>query len=134
VPTEGISTRLEAFIAAHVESVGQLEVLLLLHADPARAWDAAAVAQALRVDAAWAGETLAALTDRRLAARVPGQTLCYRYAIEQSNHAAVDELARAYADRRVTVIQLIFAKPADRLRVFADAFRLFKDDRGGKDG
>jgi hypothetical protein len=40
---------------------------------------------------------------------------------------AIEELARAYADRRVTVIGLIFAKPLDKIRSFADAFRIRKD-------
>lgn len=121
---EGISHRLEAFIAEHVDSVGLLEVLLLLHAAPDTALDAAAVAKALRVDPAWTEQTMAGLADKRLIARAGD---AYRYDLTHAGHDVVDELARAYADRRVTVIGLIFSKPADRLRVFADAFRLFRD-------
>jgi len=33
----------------------------------------------------------------------------------------------SYADRRVTVIGLIFSKPVDKIRSFADAFRIRKD-------
>ena len=40
---------------------------------------------------------------------------------------AVVRLAKDYAERRVTVITLIFSKPVDKLRTFADAFRLRKD-------
>jgi hypothetical protein len=43
----------------------------------------------------------------------------------------VNDLARAYAERRVNVIALIFSKPATSLRHFADAFRLRKDRSDG---
>ena len=42
-------------------------------------------------------------------------------------HRAVAGLAREYAARRVTVIGLIFSKPVDKIRSFADAFRLRRD-------
>jgi hypothetical protein len=45
--------------------------------------------------------------------------------------AAVAQLARDYAERRVTIITLIFSKPVDKLRSFADAFRLRKDNPNG---
>ena len=42
--------------------------------------------------------------------------------------AAIDELARLYNERRVTVITLIFTKPTDPLRSFADAFKFRRRD------
>jgi hypothetical protein len=39
----------------------------------------------------------------------------------------INELAMAYHNRRVTVIGLIFSKPLDKIRSFADAFRFRKD-------
>ena len=103
---DGISARVKQLITEHVDSVMQLEVLLLLAGQggqPVRGWTATELAQQLRVDAAWVDTTL------------------------RSMAATVNELAAAYADRRVTVIGLIFAKPTDKLRSFADAFRLRKD-------
>ncbi len=41
-------------------------------------------------------------------------------------------LAEGYAERRVTVINLLFSKPVERIRTFADAVRLRKD--GGSHG
>jgi hypothetical protein len=35
----------------------------------------------------------------------------------------VEALARAYAERRVSIIHLIFSKPSERIRTFADAFK-----------
>jgi hypothetical protein len=52
----------------------------------------------------------------------------YRYAPSRPALAAqVDALAQAYRAGRVAVINLIYNKPPDPLRSFADAFKLRKD-------
>jgi DNA-binding IclR family transcriptional regulator len=109
----------------------QLEVLLLLAGSPGKVWTAPDLAQQLRIDAAWVDGQLRTMTAGGLVAvseqsgPAPAQ---YRFEPRTPELAhAVDELAHAYADRRVTVIGLIFAKPTDKLRSFADAFRIRKD-------
>ena len=124
-----IAAHVRAFIAERVDSVAQLEVLLLLHARPDRGWTARDVAAELRIDPNWAERQLAELPRRALAA-ASGES--YRYAPATAELAdAVAGLAKAYAERRVTVINLIFSRPADTLRSFADAFRLRKDKPDG---
>jgi hypothetical protein len=41
----------------------------------------------------------------------------------------VDEVAAAYPRFRVSIINLIFSKPIDKIRTFADAFRLTKEEK-----
>jgi hypothetical protein len=123
----GISQEVRALIAERIDSLVQLEVLLLLRAAPDRPWTAAEVAQALRIDPTWATGQLGDLAARGLlaSADVPG---AYRYAPATPELVrAVTQLEKDYAERRVTVITLIFSKPVDKLRSFADAFRLRKD-------
>lgn len=110
----------------------QLEMLLLLHREPTRLWTAADIARELRIDSAWSGQQLQLLVARRLLAVVDAKTPSYRYESASSDAIAVDSLARAYADRRVRVIGMIYSKPAETLRNFADAFRFRRDD-GRKD-
>ena len=126
---EGIPARVTQFITDHVESVMQLEVLLLLAGQPGRAWSAADLAQQLRIDPAWVDGQLRAMTAKGLVVVVDAApTPQFRYEPRTPDLArTVDELARAYADRRVTVIGLIFSNPVDKLRSFADAFRIRKD-------
>jgi hypothetical protein len=120
-------------IADSIDSVEQLEILLLLQQHPARTWTAESVARELRVSPLSAGDRLEDLTRDALLVRVKGNEEEYRYA---PGSAALDEAARglatAYTERRVTVINLIFSKPVDKIRTFADAFRLRKkeDDNG----
>lgn len=116
-------------IDEHVGSVVQLETLLMLHADAARSWTADEVAASLRIDRAWAQGQLEGLCASRLASCAGDPAPGYRFAPADGRlAAAVDGLARAYAERRVTVISLIFAKPPDTLRAFSDAFRLRRDE------
>ncbi len=121
------------FIVDHVDSVEQLEILLLLHQHPGRTWDAEAVARELRISALSAGDRLEDQARAGLLARVEGSPGRFRYAPgTPALDEAVSGLATAYAERRVTVINLIFSKPVDKIRTFADAFRLRKgeDDNG----
>lgn len=111
----------------------QLELLLLLHANPGRAWSAADVAQELRIDPAWAGGQLGELVAHALIAPAAEDPRAFRY-VSTSLDATVAQLARDYAERRVTIITLIFSKPVDKLRSFADAFRLRKDTKENPNG
>ncbi len=117
------------FIADHIDSVEQLEILLLLFHHPERSWTAEAVARELRISALSAGDRLKDMARSTLLARVQGSEGEYRYAPEnQQQGVVVAGLAAAYSERRVTVINLIFSKPIDKIRTFADAFRLRRDD------
>lgn len=125
---DGITPRVKQFIAEHIDSVMQLEVLLLLAAQPGKVWTSEELARDLRIDAAWVEGQLRAMGGRGVIRAAEGSTPQFRYEPRTPEVAAtVEELAQAYADRRVTVIGLIFSKPVDKLRSFADAFRLRKD-------
>ena len=125
----GIPEPVRHFIAQHVESVEQLEVLLHLRAHADRAWTADEVAQALHIDAASAARRLDDLCGRGVLAAAEESPRRYRYSPAlPAVDAVVGSLAEAYATRRVSVISLIFAKPTDTIQTFADAFRIRRDD------
>jgi hypothetical protein len=125
---DAIPNDVKGFIAAHVESVLQLELLLLLHAQAPRQWTAQELAQELRIDAAWAPGQLAGLAEAGVLAATADVPPAYRYDPRTPQlDDAVRGLAREYETRRVTIIGLIFSKPIDKIRSFADAFRIRKD-------
>ena len=132
LPASGIPEDVRAFVADHIDSVLQLELLLLLHKKRDRDFDAAEVVAELRIDAAWAAAQLEDFCARGILTCIEGTPRRYRYA-PQSAHvdAAIARLDQTYADRRVSVISLIFSKPADKLRSFSDAFRVRKDKSDG---
>lgn len=128
----GLSEEVKTFITEHISSVEQLEVLLLLHREQQR-WSAQEVSQELRIDPASAAERLADLQGRGLLVESAGETTpLYQYQPQKSNlDYTVNDLAKAYQEYRVTVISLIFSKPIDKIRTFADAFKFRKDKGDG---
>jgi hypothetical protein len=132
VTDDGITAPVKQFITEHIDSVMQLEILLLLAGQPGRVWTAADLAQQLRIDATWVDGQLRGMAAAGLVAvtevqpSVPAPQFRYEPRTPDLTKT-VGDLAHAYADRRVTVIGLIFSKPVDKIRSFADAFRLRKD-------
>ncbi len=126
VAEAGIPPAVERLIAAHIHSVEQLEVLLLLRRDD-RAWTAEEVARELSTNADSAMARLRDLTARGLAVVDDAMAGSFRYR-RGPDDRTVSDLAECYAKRRVRVISMIFAKPPDGVQSFADAFRLRGDD------
>ena len=51
----------------------------------------------------------------------------YSYSPSEKLHTRVDLLCRTYKEMSVAVIAFIYEKPTDKLKGFADAFKLKKD-------
>jgi hypothetical protein len=110
------------FIAAEIESVGQLEVLLLLRGAPDKQWTPQEVARALVSQVESVGDWLDRMAGSGLLLAVDGT---YRYAPATAEvERTVDALAESFAKYRVAVIGLIFSKPSEGVRSFSDAFNL----------
>ncbi|MBC7836104.1 MAG: hypothetical protein H7Y88_13545 [Phycisphaerales bacterium] len=130
---EKIPPAVRLLLSERIESAGQLEVLLLVHARPEEVWTAAAVGKELRTDVGWTAEQLGILTKRGLLRHEVGGGAGYRgTAASAELQEAVAVLAKTYGERRVAVISLIYSKPPDRLRTFAEAFRLRADESGSQ--
>jgi hypothetical protein len=112
-------------IVDRIESVAQLEVLLLLMRDPAKVWNAQTLAAELRVTETWTASQLQQLVQHNLATKVPQG---YRYGADLVTHATVQELDKAYHSHPVAVVTLIYSKPNRTLKSFSDAFRLRKEE------
>ncbi|HEX4025662.1 MAG TPA: hypothetical protein VHX52_13315 [Steroidobacteraceae bacterium] len=133
-----LDTEVRRLLFEQVTSYEQLEALLLLHGRPAQGWSVAAVAVALRIDAASAASALDELVSQRLAAPQTGPLGPeFHYAAGQSGAGdSVDRLAQAYSEQRLEVVKQMSANAIDRVRssaarTFSDAFifRRKKDDR-----
>ena len=125
--THRLPADVERLIADCIDSVAALEVLLLLHRRAPARLDLDAVCRELGLDARWARTSLADLVDHGLLAH-DATAGTWAFAPNAPTAAVtVAALARAYAERRVTVVNRIYDTPSRFLRVFADAFRLRKD-------
>jgi hypothetical protein len=126
VSSTGISEEVKRFIIDHINSVEQLEVLLFLRSNEDKEWDAGGVSRELRIDPVSAATRLDDLCRQGLLA-VRTSTL-YRYSPKTRElEQAVRELAETYENHRFSVINMIFSKPIDKIRSFADAFRIRKE-------
>ena len=126
----GIPDHVRRFVAANIDSVGMLEILLLVRDHRDRGWTAADVARELRSSSDAASDRLAGLRQRGLLVEDAGGTRSFQYApAGQHLERAVDDLASCYATRRVGVISLIYSKPSDRVFTVGDAFRIRRPPR-----
>ena len=118
------------FIDQHIESLAQLEVLLLLREEPQRAWKTAEIAKALYITTEMADPLLADMGRRGFASVLPPASVSYSYGLSGSNtDRLVGQLAALYQERRVAVISLIYSKPMNKVQTFAEAFRLRKENQ-----
>lgn len=117
------------FIAEHIQSLAQLEGLLLLRGSAERQWQAAEVAKALYTTADGCAAQLTHLARHGLVKATPPPDVRFQYGPASDDlDRLVGELAVVYQERRVTVITLIYSKPAGNVQAFADAFRLRKEN------
>ncbi|MBC8072559.1 MAG: hypothetical protein IAG13_29830 [Deltaproteobacteria bacterium] len=134
---EPLPSEILDLLQAQVGSLEALEVLLLLHRDPERAWDRFEIANRLGlpddiVEASAAGMRAHGF----LVLHGTGAGATWQYAEQPAPRGAtVEKLASLYADRRLEIMRILSAQAMERLResaarAFADAFII----RRKKDG
>jgi hypothetical protein len=108
------------FILANIDSIAQLEALLLLRANAGRQWDAGAVAQRLYVGQHEGQDILTRLSAQGLISHQDGS---YSYGPAPDTAALIDRLALVYARHLIPITSIIHQRPG-RIQEFADAFKL----------
>jgi hypothetical protein len=122
--SDPVPEELRDFIARHIDSVAQLEALLLVRSASDQYWDVPVVARRLYISDQEASDTLSQLAAHGLLATEADR---YRFAPQtQELLDRVDVLAERYKRQLIPITNLIHAKPR-RIRQFADAFKLKKD-------
>lgn len=112
------------FLLRAIDSVAQLEALLLLRADPALPWTAEGMAQRLYVEEHEAVDVLKQLRGHKL---IVATEAGFRYApASEEQSGLIDRLAEVYGRNLIGVTTVIHNKPR-RIQQFADAFKLRKD-------
>ena len=119
---------LRSFIQEYISSVDAAELLIVLARDPARKYRLSELIDALRPSAL--SETAA----RRHLAHFEthgfvvseGADVFQYSAATPALDAAVRALSKVYNERPVTLVRMIYAPKDEKIRSFADAFRLKK--------
>ncbi len=124
IMSDQLPAELREFLARHIDSIAQLEGLLLLRSGPDQVWDPQAAAKRLYISEQEAVETLAHLAAHGFLAH---DTSGYKFGPQSDELLrTVELLAEHYRRHLIPITNLIHAKPR-RIRQFADAFKLKKD-------
>jgi hypothetical protein len=123
-----IPEEIRSLLRDRIPSHEQLEVLLLMHSDPARQWAIEEFSDNLRISVILAEEAVQHLAAAGLVElfRQPGKALRARGPLP-AYAGLVDRLAQVYRDARLEVVMLMSANAIERMRTgavraFADAF------------
>jgi predicted ArsR family transcriptional regulator len=119
---------LRAFIRDHITDVDAVELLLLLARDRDRTYDIAALVADLRPSAITemaVRKHLAVFEERGLVTSSK-EGRCRYSPVRPELDAVVRALSRVYNERPVTLVRMIYALKDEKIRSFADAFRLKK--------
>jgi hypothetical protein len=126
---ELIPSEVRQFIIDNINSVAELEGLLLMSKNPETDWSVESLAQRLYTSVPQTEDVL-----RRLYAlgflvikETNPLTYCYQPA-SQTLGEMVTEVAEIYAKYLVPVTNLIHSKPETKVQQFADAFKLRKKE------
>ena len=123
-----IPARVLQFLAERIDTVPQLEALLLLWESPQRLWSDEELAGRIYVGRQVAATILQALQRQQLATAEPAATVRYRYNPQWDPSGEImPEVAATYRRHLVPLATFIHSRASTAVREFARAFDLKKD-------
>lgn len=126
MPEEPIPKDVLLFIADHIRSVEQLEILCLLVETPDRAWSTSEIFRTIQSTEKSVLDGVQYFMDHGVVSQ-DAEGL-FRFNPEAALlKESVLRLVRTYRERRVTIIETIYKKPLFSVQDFAEAFRLRKE-------
>ena len=125
MPLTEVPEHVRRFIVEAIDSVPELEALLLLRTHRDRRWNPEEAGARLYVSLPVATHVLTTLAARGL---VVAEDSAFRYEPARADlEALIADLAVSYTTHLIAVTRLIHGKPAPSVLQFADAFRLRKE-------
>ena len=119
----------DTFLRKHVDSIEGLELLLLLHFEPDTVWSVQDCADRLGIPPNICKRQLELLTSGGL---LTTDSAGSRFGPKTPElRGQVRRLVQVYGERRIEVVNSIVGRSLDRIREFADAFRLRKEKPDG---
>jgi AraC-like DNA-binding protein len=118
----GLSDEVHRLLGLPIDSVEELEVLLLMRRSPEGRWTAEEMARELYSHPTSITRRFQRLLGSGLLGETaPGQVQYAPRSVELDQTVA--GVAEAYRERRVAVVSLIASKPIANVKAFSDAFR-----------
>lgn len=127
-PASPIPEDLLRFLEANVDSIEQLELLRVLGEHPIQEHNAADLARECQIKPSSIAAELTALEHRGLLkTRSQDPHLFCSFNPAPSTDGLLKRLLQFYREHPVILIKVVYARAQDRLKAFADAFRLRKE-------
>ena len=127
MPPSPISPRVLKFLVEKIDTVAEIETLLIMSDDEHRLWHEQEIAARLYTQPANAARLLEALVRRELLA-AEGKPPVFRFSPVRSDDREVfAEVADAYRQNLVAITTYIHSKASTSVQEFARAFDLKKD-------
>lgn len=127
MPDRVIPGEVRGFILENIDSIAQLEGLLLLRANPKTGYDSKTIANRLYITESESNILLAQLIERGLLVK-DEQSQNYLYQPKSDElRAMIEKLSDVYSHYLLAVTHLVHSKSKTRVQEFADAFRIRKD-------
>lgn len=120
-----LDKEIQHFISFHIKSVAELEALLVLYRFKPQAWTTDQLSQELRSNSTYAHNLLQQLVRTGLAVQTSGSQYALNPDLEVELKM-IEELDRRYQTRRLSLIAMIYESPTDKIKTFADAFKIRK--------
>jgi hypothetical protein len=114
------------FLIRHIQSIAQLEILLLLYSAPERSWTIGDAYKVVLSNQELVEKTLERFCRLGLARKSETGTYQFSPASDQVR-ALVTRLATLYRERQGRIIQAIYEAPVSEIEEFAKAFKIRKD-------
>lgn len=123
--SEEVPEELRVFIAESIDSVELLQVLFLLFKNPDKRWSVKEITQELRSAESSIETRLACLYSRGVLLEDQNSPGLHGFLpATPALSGKIKALAEEYEVRPYRIIELIYSRPKDALRAFADAFKL----------
>jgi hypothetical protein len=117
------------FILERIDSVAEMEALLLLRSNPGQEWSVQELAKRLYISEQQTTDAVSSLCAHGIFVAISSAPPMYRYQpASKEMQAMVDRVAEIYSKHLVPVTNLIHSKPTTRVQEFADAFKFRKDE------
>jgi len=119
----------DIFLRKHIDSIEGLELMLMLQQSSETDFGQEDCAERLGISTSTAKRQLELLTTGGL---LTHSAAGYRFAPKTDElRKQVQRLIEVYGERRIDVVNTIIGRSLDRIREFADAFRLRKEKKDG---
>ncbi len=129
MPDDIIPNDVKHYILGNIDSIAQLEGLLMLRANPQKGWSVEEIAHGLYIDESQVTLLLSCLLEQGfLITTGNGSSLRYQYQPKSSElRDIMNRLADLYTQYLVPITNLVHSKSRNRIQEFSNAFKIRKD-------